>query len=54
VPTLWRAHAAARRDPAPDATEAILDCLELPSRAPPTAPAVPDAEEWAADFDATL
>jgi hypothetical protein len=35
-------------------TEAILDCLKLPSRAPPTAAAVPDAEEWAADFDATL
>jgi hypothetical protein len=40
----------------PDVTQAILDCLELPSRAPPTAPAVPvpDAEECAADFDATL
>jgi len=38
----------------PDVTQAILDCLGLPSRAPPTAPAVPDAEEWAADFDATL
>jgi hypothetical protein len=38
----------------PDVTQAILDCLELPSRAPPRAAAVPDAEEWAADFDATL
>jgi len=38
----------------PDVTQAILDCLELPSRAPPIAPAVQDAEEWAADFDATL
>jgi hypothetical protein len=38
----------------PDATEAILNCLELPSRAPPTSPAVPDAEEWAADFGAPL
>jgi len=26
----------------PDATKAILDCLELPIRAPPTAPALPD------------
>ncbi len=38
----------------PHVTQAILDCLELPSRAPPTAPAVPDAEEWASDFDAAL
>jgi hypothetical protein len=38
----------------PDVTQAILDCLDLPSRAPPTAPPVPDAEEWPADFDATL
>jgi len=38
----------------PDVTQAMLDCLELPSRAPPTAAAVSDAEEWAADFDATL
>jgi hypothetical protein len=29
----------------PDVTQAILDCLELLSRAPPTAPAVPDPEE---------
>jgi hypothetical protein len=38
----------------PDVTQAILDCLELPSRSPPTAAAVPDTEEWAADFGATL
>ena len=38
----------------PDVTQAILDCLDLPSRAPPTAPAVADAEEWSGDFDATL
>ena len=38
----------------PDVTQAILDCLDLPSRAPPTAPAVSDAEEWSGDFDATL
>lgn len=38
----------------PDVTRAILDCLELSSRAPPTAPAVPDTEEWAADSGATL
>ncbi len=40
----------------PEATGAILDSLELPSRAPPTAPALPDlqdAEEWT-DFQATL
>jgi hypothetical protein len=35
----------------PDVTQAILDCLELPSRAPPTAPAVPDAEAWSGDFE---
>ena len=29
----------------PDATQAILDCFELPSRAPPAAPAVPEVEE---------
>jgi len=29
----------------PDATEAILECLQLPSRAPPTAAARPDAFE---------
>jgi hypothetical protein len=41
----------------PDATKAILDCLELPIRAPPTAPALPDpddAAEWPGDFEATL
>jgi hypothetical protein len=41
----------------PDATQAILGCLDLPSRAPPTAPAVPDsenAEGWPDDFDAPL
>jgi hypothetical protein len=41
----------------PDVTQAILDCLELPSRAPPTAGAVPDpddAQEKPGDFDTTL
>lgn len=38
----------------PDASQAILECLELPSRAPPTAPAVPDPEEWPGDFEASL
>ena len=38
----------------PDVTQAILDCLGLPSRAPPTVPAVSDVEEWSGDFDATL
>ncbi len=38
----------------PDVTQAILDCLELPSRAPPTVPAVSDLEEWSGDFDAAL
>jgi hypothetical protein len=37
----------------PDVTRAILDCLELPSRAPPTAAAVSDPEEWPGDFEAT-
>jgi hypothetical protein len=41
----------------PDVTQAILDRLDLPSRAPPTAAAVPDpddAEGWPGDFDVTL
>jgi hypothetical protein len=38
----------------PDVTQAILACLGLPSRTPPAAPVVPDAEKWAADFDATV
>ena len=41
----------------PDVTQAILDCLDLPSRAPPTAAAVPDsenAEGWPGNFDAPL
>jgi hypothetical protein len=37
----------------PDVTQAILDSLELPSRAPPAAPAVPDPEEWPGDFEPT-
>jgi hypothetical protein len=40
---------------APDVTQAILDCLELPSRAPPTAAPVPDlddAGEWPGDLGA--
>jgi hypothetical protein len=41
----------------PDVTQAILDCLDLPSRAPPTAAAVPDpdaVEESPGGFEATL
>jgi hypothetical protein len=42
----------------PDATQAILACLDLPSRAPPTAPPLPDGTEGAdgsqADFDTTV
>jgi hypothetical protein len=41
----------------PDVTQAILECLELPSRASPTAPAFSDpddAELQAGDFQATL
>jgi hypothetical protein len=41
----------------PDVTKAILDCLELPGRAPPTARAVldpDDAEDRPGDFEATL
>jgi hypothetical protein len=41
----------------PDVTRAILDCLELPSRAPPTAAAVPEsdaAEGWAGDSEGIL
>ncbi len=37
----------------PEATRAILDCLALPSRAPPAAPPVPDPEPWPVDFDAS-
>ena len=40
----------------PDATQSILGCLDLPSRAPPmAAPQPDDAEEcvgWAGGFDA--
>jgi len=35
----------------PEVTQAILDSLELPSRAPPTAPAVPDSEGWPGDLE---
>ncbi len=38
----------------PEATEAILECLDLPSRAPPTAGALPDPDEaggWSVEFD---
>ena len=41
----------------PDATQAILECLDLPARAPPAAAALPDmgdADGWLGDFDATL
>jgi hypothetical protein len=41
----------------PDVTQAILDCLELPSRAPPTEAADPDPDGddgWPGDFEATL
>ncbi len=37
----------------PEATRAILDCLALPSRAPPAAPPVPDSEPWPEDFEAS-
>jgi hypothetical protein len=40
----------------PDATQSILECLDLPSRAPPMAAPQPDGAEggvsWAGDFDA--
>ena len=41
----------------PDVTQAILECLDLPGRAPPTAPAHPhpdDTEAWPGDFDPTI
>jgi hypothetical protein len=41
----------------PEVTHAILDCLELASRAPPAAAAIPDGDEaegWPGDFEATL
>jgi hypothetical protein len=41
----------------PDVTQAILDCLDLPSRAPPTAAALPepdDEDECLGDAEATL
>jgi hypothetical protein len=37
----------------PDVTQAILDCLELPSRAPPTAAAAPRPAEWDDSFEGT-
>jgi len=39
---------------APDVTQAILDCLALPSRAPPAAHAIPAPEEWLGDFGEPL
>ncbi len=42
----------------PDATQAILECLELPSRAPPTHAPLPDntgvGASWEEDFEAEL
>jgi len=41
----------------PDTTQAILDCLDLTSRAPPTAAALPDpeyTEGWPGDFEAIV
>jgi hypothetical protein len=41
----------------PGVSQAILDCLDLPTRAPPTVAAVPDpddAEEWPGGVEATL
>jgi len=35
----------------PDTTRAILECLGLPSRAPPIAPAVREAEPVASEPD---
>jgi hypothetical protein len=40
-----------------DATRAILECLDLPTRAPPTAAALletDDAQEWQGEFEPTL
>ena len=40
----------------PDVTQAILECLDLSSRAPPTAPAHPDPDDtegWPGDLDPT-
>ncbi len=40
----------------PDATQAILECLDLPARAPPATAPLPDdaalAPSWEADFEA--
>jgi hypothetical protein len=42
----------------PDATQALLECLNLPSRAPPTAAPLPDdaggGVRWEVDFEAAL
>jgi hypothetical protein len=41
----------------PDVTQAILDCLDLPSRAPPTAAALPEpdnGDDCPGDAEATL
>lgn len=46
----------AETDP-PDATEAILECLELPGRAAPTAGALPDPDEtggWSVELESNL
>ncbi len=41
----------------PDVTQAILACLDLPARAPPTAAALPDPDDaggWPVDFEASV
>jgi hypothetical protein len=38
----------------PNVTLVILGCLDLPSRAPPTAAAAPDPEEWPGGLEATV
>ncbi len=38
----------------PTATRAILECLDLPSRAPPVAPPPPEAEAFSEDLDVDI
>jgi hypothetical protein len=38
----------------PEATRTILECLDLPARAPPTSAPIPDASEVVPDWEAAF
>ena len=38
----------------PEATRTILECLDLPARAPPTSAPIPDNSEFEADWEAAF